>query len=137
MKIYRRAGKAFGIYPLEKPPIEYQGETIVFFTEECFSWMKEKLISDDEFLWLWNMKREDFRYNPIPEEEYKNGKEIAEKYVGEIIRSLKPYLSEPSSPGDSAGDVPPLHAGDENGEGVSLEERNPLREEDKGLRGTV
>lgn len=83
-KIYKsKAGYQFSISPIAKP---CSGD-VVYFTQAEFDWMKK--LSPAEFAIIWNMKKENFRYDPIPEEEKAEGQKLAEKYCPEIMEEIK------------------------------------------------
>lgn len=79
-KIYEsKLGYKFSISPIAKPC----SSDVVYFTQAEFDWMKS--LSPAEFAIIWNMKKENFRYDPIPEEEKAEGQKLAEKYCPQII----------------------------------------------------
>lgn len=86
MKIFTsKLGLKFSISAVPRPG---EGD-VVFFTEEEWIWIKSKGLSPEEFKCLWYLKKEDFRYNPIPEREDKRAEDLAKKYASEIIGKLK------------------------------------------------
>jgi len=69
-------------------PAPFKENTVTFSPEE-FSWLKDKNLSLDEFAFLWNAKRDDFRYEMIPSQETIKSEKISDKYASEIINQLK------------------------------------------------
>ena len=91
MKTYKsKEGLQFRISPNHLPS---DGE-IVYFTANEYEWIKQQGLNSDEFRVLWLMKKEDFRYNPIPESEIDKSCSIGIRYAQEIKRMLKGGLKD-------------------------------------------
>lgn len=83
MKTYKnKSGREFRITPQPRPA---EG-SVVYFTQEEFTWMKGQNISTEEFEYLWLLKREDHRAQIMPEVSEKE-KSTASKYC-EAIREM-------------------------------------------------
>ena len=86
LKIYTsKNGKKFSITTLPKPS---EGE-VVYFTQREFDWLKAKNLTPQEFEVVWNLKRENHAYSPIPEEEVAKAESVADRYGKAIIEQLK------------------------------------------------
>lgn len=84
-KVYvSKKGRKFGITNAHRPS---EGD-VVFFTRAEFDWMKSQNLAPDEFEALWLLKRDDFRYNPIPQEETDKAIGMAEEYCMKIRAKL-------------------------------------------------
>lgn len=62
---------------------------VVYFSQMEYDWIKSKKLSSSEFAILWNLKKENFRYDIIPDVEKSSGLLLANKYVPEIIEMIK------------------------------------------------
>jgi hypothetical protein len=91
MKTYKsKEGLQFRI---SQNPLPHDGE-IVYFTSKEYEWIKQQGLSSDEFRVLWLMKKDDFRYNPIPESEIEKSSSIGIRYAQEIKKMLKGGLKD-------------------------------------------
>ena len=61
----------------------------MYFTQREFDWMKSQNLSPEHFETLWLLKRDDFRYDPIPEEEKLQSANIGVRYAQEIKQMLR------------------------------------------------
>lgn len=85
MKTYKsKEGLQFRI---SQNPLPCDGE-IVYFTQAEYDWIKEQKLSSDEFRVLYLMKKDDFRYCPIPQEEIEKSEELGVKYAQQIKQML-------------------------------------------------
>jgi hypothetical protein len=85
-KIYTsKLGLKFAIDPIQKPC----ADDVVFFTPNEYEWIRQQNLSSDEFKALWMLKRDDFRYNPIPVKDETEAARLARVYGDVIIERLK------------------------------------------------
>ena len=85
-KIYTsKKNRKFAISNGVKPP---DGD-VVFFTKREFDWCKQQNLDADQFETIWLLKRDDFRYDPIPEEEKIHSVNIGVRYAQEIQQMLR------------------------------------------------
>lgn len=88
MKIYTsKSGRKFAITKINKPA----QDGVVFFLETEWLWLRQQIPkpTTEEFNCIWELKREDHNYNPIPEADEKDAKALADKYATEIIEQLR------------------------------------------------
>lgn len=84
-KVYHsKSGKRFSITNVNKPS---DGE-VVFFTQREFDWLKSQNLKQEEFDLVWNLKKENHLYDPVPLEQSEKAQTVADKYAKEIIEML-------------------------------------------------
>lgn len=86
MKVYKsKLGLRFCIAPFQAPLKKCPEtlEDIVTFSEAEWDWIKSQNLKPEEFKVLWSLKKDDFRYNPIPSEQ-KTGPEWAKLIINQL-----------------------------------------------------
>jgi hypothetical protein len=86
MKVYTsKEGLKFSISPTNRPA---EGE-VVYFTTAEWDWMKFHCKDPERFRLIYNLKKDDYLYSPIPEKEITVAAKLALEIGGQIIEQLK------------------------------------------------
>lgn len=94
-KVYTsKSGRQFAVVQIARPAVG----TVVFFTDLEFDWIKRQNLQPAEFDCLWELKRDDFQYYCIPDEEILEPARLAKKYAPGILAGIRKGQQKPSSP---------------------------------------
>lgn len=86
MKTYTsKEGLKFSISPTNRPA---EGE-VVYFSQAEWDWMKLHCKETEKFRVIYNLKKDDYLYSPIPEKELTLAAKYAFTIGSEIIEQLK------------------------------------------------
>lgn len=89
-KLYEKFGKKFGISIM---PQQGTDDHVMFSSDEWL-WLKDQNLTQEQFDYIWNTKRQDFRAQIIPDEHQVKGKTLADQFVPEINKSLREKIEE-------------------------------------------
>lgn len=86
MKIYKsKLGLKFSISTTHLP----EKDGVVFFRHDEWDWIKKQELSPEEFKVIWDLKKDDYQYNPVPKKEKDEASVMADRYCEEIKAMLK------------------------------------------------